>query len=272
MWGVFPFYFHIIGSYGIGAFELVAHRAVWSVIWAAVLVVIGRQGNELTHIIRAPRTLAILALSTLAIFTNWTIYIASVTAGRVLETSLGYYINPLMNMAIGALFFHERMSLFGRTAIGFAVAGVALQGVALGRVPLASIGLAASFCAYGVLRKRVRASAQTGLFVECAIMVFPGIWCVMHLAQTSEGHFGHGAAITALLLSTGLATVVPLALFAIAARKLSLTTLGFLQFIAPTLQFICGILLGEVLTPLRLVSFALIWMGVVLFSFRARSG
>lgn len=271
MWGVFPFYFHIIGGMGVGAFELVAHRALWSVLWSALLVVATKQTSELGRILREPRTIGILALSTLAIFTNWSIYVASVVAGRVLETSLGYYINPLMNMAVGALFFQERMSSKGKAAIALAAVGVALQGVAIGGIPIASLAIAATFCAYGVLRKRVRASAQNGLFIECAFMVIPGLIYVLHLARSGQGHFGHGTALTLLLLSTGLATTIPLALFAMAARTLSLTTLGFLQFIAPTLQFAAGVALGETLTPLRLASFAFIWFGVILFAFRTRS-
>ena len=268
LWGVFPFYFHLIGSYGVGAFELVAHRTAWSVLWAAALVFYSGQSDEIRRILREPRTLGILALSTLAIFSNWTIYVMAVVAGNVLETSLGYYINPLLNMAAGAVFFRERLSPFGKASTALAAIGVALQGVAMGRVPLTSIALAVTFCIYGILRKQVRASAQAGLLIECLLLVVPGTLYVIQLARTGEGHFGHGAMVTTLLFFTGLATVVPLALFAAAARQLSLTTLGFLQFIAPTLQFICGLLLGETMTPLRFASFAFVWLGVALFALR----
>ncbi len=269
LWGFLPLYFHLLSNLGVSSWEMIAHRSLWSVLWAGGLVLIAKQGGQVAAVLRQPRTLGVLALSTLAIFSNWTIYVFAVNAGHVIEASLGYYINPLMNMAAGALLFRERMSKEGKVAIGFAAVGVAIQTIALGHLPIVSLGLALTFCAYAILRKQVKADAQTGLFIECAYLALPGLFYVMHLAQSGQGHFGGGASVTALLALAGPATVAPLALFAWSARRLPLSAIGFLQFIAPTLQFLLGVAFGEAFTPLRALSFVFIWLGVATFAYGA---
>lgn len=269
IWGFLPLYFHLLAGLGIGAAEMIAHRTVWSVFWAAGLVWLSRQGADVRRVLTEPRTLGLLALSTAAIFVNWTIYVVAVNQHKVIEASLGYYINPLLNMAVGALFFRERMPLTGKIAIVLATIGVGVQTVALGHLPLISLGLGISFCAYGVIRKQVKADAQTGLFFECAYLSLPGLAYVLWLQSTGAGHFLGGWNIALLLLAAGPATVAPLALFAWSARRLSLTALGFLQFVAPTLQFFVGLALGEAFTPMRALSFAFIWAGVAVFAWGA---
>jgi chloramphenicol-sensitive protein RarD len=269
IWGFLPLYFHLLAGLGIGAAEMIAHRTVWSVFWAAGLVWLSRQGADVRRVLTEPRTLGLLALSTAAIFVNWTIYVVAVNQHKVIEASLGYYINPLLNMAVGALFFRERMPLTGKIAIVLATIGVGVQTIALGHLPLISLGLGISFCAYGVIRKQVKADAQTGLFFECAYLSLPGLAYVLWLQSTGAGHFLGGWNIALLLLAAGPATVAPLALFAWSARRLSLTALGFLQFVAPTLQFFVGLALGEAFTPLRALSFAFIWAGVAVFAWGA---
>jgi chloramphenicol-sensitive protein RarD len=269
LWGFLPLYFHLLSNLGVGSWEMIAHRSLWSVLWAGGLVLLARQGGQVAAVLRQPRTLAMLALSTIAIFSNWTIYVFAVNAGHVIEASLGYYINPLMNMAAGALLFRERMSAEGKIAIGFAVIGVAIQTLALGHVPIVSLGLAFTFCAYAILRKQVKADAQTGLFIECAYLALPGLAYALHLSASGQGHFGHGGAVTALLALAGPATVAPLALFAWSARRLPLSAVGFLQFIAPTIQFLLGVAFGEPFTALRALSFVFIWLGVGAFAYGA---
>jgi len=269
IWGFLPLYFHLLAGLGIGAAEMIAHRTVWSVFWAAGLVWLSRQGADVRRVLTEPRTLGLLALSTAAIFVNWTIYVVAVNQHKVIEASLGYYINPLLNMAVGALFFRERMPLTGKIAIVLATIGVGVQTIALGHLPLISLGLGISFCAYGVIRKQVKADAQTGLFFECAYLSLPGLAYVLWLQSTGAGHFLGGWNVALLLLAAGPATVAPLALFAWSARRLSLTALGFLQFVAPTLQFFVGLALGEAFTPMRALSFAFIWAGVAVFAWGA---
>lgn len=269
LWGFLPLYFHLLHQLGVGSWEMIAHRTMWSVLWAGGLVLLARQGGQVAAVLRQPRTLAMLALSTLAIFGNWTIYVFAVNAGHVIEASLGYYINPLMNMAAGALLFRERMSTEGKVAIGLAAVGVAIQTIALGHLPIVSLGLALTFCVYAILRKQVKADAQTGLFIECAYLALPGLAYVWYLQSSGAGHFGSGVPVSILLMLAGPATVVPLALFAWSARRLPLSAVGFLQFIAPTLQFLLGVALGEAFTPLRALSFVFIWLGVAVFAYGA---
>ena len=266
LWGFLPLYFHFLFQMGVGSAEMIAHRTLWAVLWAFALVMLGRQVPQVARVLTEPRTLGFLALSTAAILVNWTIYVVAVNGGKVLEASLGYYINPLLNMAVGAVLFRERMNTEGKVAIGLAVIGVAVQALALGHLPLISLALATSFCAYGVIRKQVQADAQTGLFIECLYLTLPGLAYVLWLESTGAGHFRDGLGVALLLLAAGPATVLPLVLFSWAARRLTLTALGFLQFLAPTLQFGVGIALGEEFTPMRALSFAFIWAGVLVFA------
>jgi len=269
LWGFLPLYFHALALLGVGSWEMIAHRTLWAAPWAFLAVLLARQAGQVMAVLRQPKTLLILACSTAAIFINWSIYVFAVNAGHVIEASLGYYINPLMTMAAGALLFRERISREGAIAIGLAVIGVAIQTAALGHLPVVALGLALTFCLYGILRKRVQADAQTGLFIECAYLAVPGLIYVLHLQSTGAGHFGSGAGVTSLLLLAGPVTVVPLALFAWSARRMPLSAMGFLQFIGPTLQFGIGIALGEAFTPLRALSFLFIWAGVAVFAYGA---
>ena len=190
-------------------------------------------------------------------------------SGRTISASLGYYLNPLLNMAAGAILFKEKIGRAGLIAIALASVGVVLQGAALGEFPWVSLVLAFSFCGYGVVRKSAAVEAQTGLLVECLILVLPALAYAAWLAHTGQGVFGKTPAATAALMIAGPATVVPLALFAFAARRLALSTLAFLQFISPTLQFFVGVETGETMTPLRAFSFVFIWAGVLVFAFGA---
>lgn len=269
IWGLFPIYMHALGAAGVSPLEITAERTVWALLWAAGLVLAARRTTELKQVLSEPRTLGLLLGSSLLIGINWLLYVIAVNSGRTLEASLGYYINPLLNMAAGALFFRERIDRIGLSAIALAATGVAVQTAAVGHPPLLSLGLAVSFCGYGLIRKQVNADAQTGLFVETAILSVPAIAYVVWLEKTGSGHFGDGVWTTVLLLCAGPLTVAPLALFAWAARRLPLVALGFLQFIAPTLQFFIGVASGEAFTPLRALAFGFIWIGAAVFAFGA---
>ncbi len=268
-WGFMPLYFVLAERFGLPELQVVLHRVVWSVPCALILVLAARQHRELAALLRKPRVLGLLALSATAIFTNWTIYVWAVAAHRTLEASLGYYINPLMNMAVGAVLLRERISPSGRIAIGLAVIGVLLQTAALGHLPLVSLGLATSFCIYGVIRKQAPVSAQTGLFVETALLAIPGAAAFAWLATSGTLALPQDPATWLVAMAAGPVTVLPLALFAWAARRLPMVSLGFLQFIAPTLLFALGVAMGEAFTPLRAVSFVFIWAGVAVFAYGA---
>jgi chloramphenicol-sensitive protein RarD len=272
IWGVMPLYFMLAASFGLPEILIVLHRVIWAAPCALILVLLARQHVELLAVLRRPRVLGLLALSATAIFINWLIYVWAVTGHRTLETSLGYYINPLMNMAVGAWLLREKIRRSGLVAIGLAVVGVALQTAALGHVPLVSLGLATTFCIYGVIRKQAPVSAQTGLFVETALLAGPGVIAMVFLSLHGAAVIPHEPSRLFVALLAGPVTVTPLALFAWAARRLPMVSLGFLQFIAPTLLFVVGVATGEAFTPLRAASFVFIWSGVAVFAYGAWKG
>jgi chloramphenicol-sensitive protein RarD len=272
LWGLLPIYLLAVGHTGASASEIIAHRALWSVPWAGLLVVLAGQGRQVVAVLKNPRTLSLLAASALLIAGNWLLFVWAVGQGRTIEASLGYYINPLMNMAAGAILFRERMDLTGKIAIGLAAIGVAVQTLALGHLPFIALGLALTFTGYGLIRKQVAADAQTGLLVECLVLAAPAIAYIVWLQHSGAGHFTARPATTVLLLLAGPVTVAPLALFSWAARRLPLSTVGFLQFIGPTLQFFVGVESGERLNAMRIASFGFIWIGVVVFAYGAWRG
>lgn len=246
-----------------------AHRMVWSVLVAGLIVLAMRQGGDVLKALKDRRTMGWLALSTALIAVNWTTYVMAVNGGRTLDASLGYYLNPLLNMAAGAWLFRERISRMGMIAIGLAGVGVTLQAVALGHLPWVSLLLAITFCAYGIIRKRVSVDAGPGLFLETLLMVAPALVYVLWLEGQGRGHFGDSPQATFWLLFAGPATVVPMALFAWAARRMPYSTMGFLQFLAPTIVFVIGVSQGEPFGWLRGISFGFIWAGAIVFAIGA---
>jgi chloramphenicol-sensitive protein RarD len=266
MWGFMPLLFMGQGALGFDSLEILAHRALWSVAVAGLLVLLAKQGGQVRAAFASPKMLGWLTLSTLLIAVNWGLYVWATTHEATLEASLGYYINPLLNMVVGLWLFREKIDKWGWVAIGLAAIGVAFQTAALGRPPWISIVLAISFASYGVIRKRVPIDAQAGLLVECLLLVPFGLAWVLWLQHTGAGVAFDSPLNTAWALLNGPATVLPLALFAWSARRLPLSTLGFIQFLAPTLQFAVGVWAGEALTPLRVISFAFIWGGAGVFA------
>jgi chloramphenicol-sensitive protein RarD len=268
-WGLLPVLFMIMGKAGAGPWEILGERTLWAAPWATGLVILAKQQGHLRAILGQPRVLALLTVSALLIGINWSTYVWAVANARTLDASLGYYITPLLNMAAGAVIFRERMDRFGVVAIALAALGVVVQTIAVGHMPLISLVLAFSFGAYGIIRKRVAAEAQTGLFVECLLMSLPGLIYVIWLHHSGGGIAWRTPGATLLMAVTGPATVVPLALFSWAARRLPLSTIGFLQFIGPTMTFVVGLVTGEPMTPLRALSFVFIWAGACAFALGA---
>lgn len=265
VWGLTPLLFITMGRAGASPWAILAHRALWSAPWAGLLVVIARQGGEVKAALMDPRRLGLLVLSAAAISSGWGVFVWSVNNGHNLEASLGYFITPLLNMAAGALIFRERIDRFGALAIALAATGVALQTIALGYPPLIALYLAFTFWVYGLIRRQIAVEAQTGLFIECLLMTLPGLVGVIFLHSVGGDIFGHGVGPSLLMMVAGPVTVAPLALFAWTARRLPLSTFGFLQFISPTIGFLIGVGVGERLTPLGVVAFAFIWTGSAVF-------
>ena len=270
-WGFLPLLFKAAAWAGAGPWEIVAWRTLWSLPAAGLIIWLTKSGGQVAAVLRAPKVLGWLTCSALLIGINWSTFVWSVNHGHTLDASLGYYLNPLLSVAAGLVLFRERVGPFGWAAIALAAAGVALQTAAHGGLPLAALTMAVSFCLYGVIRKRVAAEAQTGLFVECLVLMAPAaayaIWAQAHGVS-------HAARpLTAFILFLGgPATVAPLVTFAWAARRMPLSTLGFLQFIAPTMQFAIGVASGEPLPPLSLLAFVFIWSGVAVYAVGAWRG
>lgn len=265
LWGVFPVYFKIIES--VAPTEVLAHRIVWAVPFGALILLFRRQWPEVRRALTDRTTVSWLGLSALFITVNWFIYIWAVQNERIFETSLGYYINPLMYVFVGVLFFGERLRSLQLAAVIFASVGVIVLTLSGGTFPWVAISLAVFFTAYGVIRKRVAIGAMPGLFVETVLLFpFAMVWMTWLLVAGQASFSTQDMSLAMLLLAAGPITVVPLLLFAVAARRLPLTMIGFMQFLAPTLQLLTGIYYGEKLTTAHQICFGLIWVAVILFS------
>jgi chloramphenicol-sensitive protein RarD len=269
LWGLVPVVFQILGALSVKAGEILAHRIVWALPVAFALVLAARQGKDVLALRSQPKTMAWLALSAALITINWLVFIWAVNHHRILDTSLGYYINPLLNMALGALMFGDRLGRLGYAAVGLATIGVVVAAVDLGGVPLISLALALTFTGYGLVRKQVSVDAQTGLLAECLLLAPFGLAYVVWLEATGQARFEHSLPAALLLLACGPLTGLPLALFAWAARRMPLSALAFVQFITPSITFGLGVSQGESFSNLRAASFALIWAGVAVFLFGA---
>jgi chloramphenicol-sensitive protein RarD len=266
LWGFFPVYWKLLQ--GVGAFEVLGHRIVWSLAFVVALLAARRNWTWLRTILRDPRALAIYAVAACFVGANWALYIWAVNSGHVVETSLGYFINPLINVLFGALLFGERLRRAQAWAVALAASGVLYLTIAHGHPPWISLALACSFAIYGVLKKKGPLGSVEGLTVETAILFFPALAWLLFIEREGTGSFGHAPPLTeALLVFSGVATAVPLVFFGAAVRRLTLTTLGLMQYLAPTIQFLLGVFLyKEPFTATRAVGFALIWSGLIVYS------
>jgi chloramphenicol-sensitive protein RarD len=265
-WGFLPILFRLLDE--AGAVLIVAERTLWSLVLLAI--VIGATGGfgEVRAVFRNWRRLRVIAISSVLLGGNWLLYVWAVETGQVLEASFGYFINPLVNVAIGMIFLGERQNRLQTVAIAIACVAILIQATGLGNVPYVALGLALSFGFYGYIRKTAQAGPATGLFAETAFIA------PIALAYVAYNVFVNGAGVhaepqlLALLMLTGPATAVPLLLFAYGIRRLRMTTIGMIQYLSPSIQFLLAIFLfGEHLNGLRLVSFALIWLSLVIFSY-----
>ena len=272
LWGVLPLFLKMVDH--IPAMEVIPHRILWSVpIAGAVLLALGRTG-DIKAAIRSPRTLAMAALTASLITVNWGVYVWAIAADRTVETALGYYINPLMSIAMAALFLGEKLSRLQVVAIGLAVLAVAVLTVEAGGLPWVSLALATSFAIYGFLRKTLPIGPSQGFFLEVLILSVPSLAYVIWLAAHGESHFLASQPDDMLLLVLcGPATAVPLMLFGFGAKLLKFSTIGIMQYMAPTMVFLIAVFIfEEPLGASRLVAFALIWTALALYSWSMFSG
>ncbi len=277
LWGVMPLYWHLLKA--VPSLQIVLHRIAWSALFVGAYLLWRDGRGWLRRTLADPRLGWMLALSGVLIAFNWGLYIWAVNAGHVVETALGYFINPLLNVLIGVLFLRERLRPLQWLSVAVAAAGVLWLAVRYGQVPWIALALAASFGLYGVVRKLAHVDAVAGLGVESAYLFLPAIALLAWTEAHGGGGFGagYGAAASALLVLGGIVTALPLVGFAYAVRRIPLATVGLLQYIAPTLQFLIGVLVfREPFDRERLVGFACIWLALAIFAadglLRARRG
>jgi chloramphenicol-sensitive protein RarD len=266
LWGLFPLYFPLLEP--AGGLEIVAHRVLWSLLFVGLLLTALRRWPLVRAAVADRRTLLVLAGAAVLITGNWLVFVIGVNSGHVVETSLGYFINPLVSVVLGVLLFAERLRPLQWTAVGIAAVAVAVLTVDYGRPPWIALSLAFTFGLYGVMKKLVRVEAAPGLFLETAIVAVPAAVVLGILHGGGRGTFGSlGAGHAVLLVCSGIATAIPLLLFAASARRIPLSTVGLLQYLTPSMHLVIGVAVyREPMPPVRLAGFAIVWLALALFT------
>lgn len=266
LWGAFPLYWPLLKP--SGAVEILAHRIVWSLVFMVVLVLASRRISQLRAVLASPRTRTILVFAAVVVTFNWGTYIWGVNHGHVVETSLGYFINPLVTVLLGVIVLGERLRPLQWVALGLAGTAVLGLTVEYGRPPWVALILAFSFGSYGLAKNRANTGAIESLTVETMVLAPVAFGYLLWLSsQGTSSIVERGPGHAALLIGTGLITAVPLIFFGAAATRVSMTTLGMLQYLAPSIQFALGVFFfHEAMPPLRLFGFCLVWMALAVFT------
>jgi chloramphenicol-sensitive protein RarD len=266
LWGLLPGYWKAIQE--VPPLEILCHRTIWSLVFVLLILAARKRWAWIGQVRANPRTLLMSLASACLLSLNWFTYIWAVNSGHVVDSSLGYFIAPLVNVLLGVLFLRERLRVWQTVAIGLAAVGVLSLTVGYGAFPWIALSLALSFGFYGLLRKVSPLGSLEGLSLETAALSIPAVAYLVFREATGGASFGHaGTATTLLLAGTGVVTALPLLLFAYAARQVTLATVGIMQYISPTFQLLLGVLAyGEPFTPTRLLGFAPIWLALVIYS------
>lgn len=266
MWGLLPVYWKALQN--VPALEILAHRIVWSVVFTICILALRRQWGWIGAAVRSPRTLLMFSAIALLISVNWLVYIWAVNAGFIVETSLGYFINPLVSVLLGVVILRERLRVGQWVAIAVAGAGVLYLTARYGTLPWIGLTLAVSFAIYGLLKKTAQLNALEGFAMETGMLALPAAAYLLFLGSRGDGALGHAPPATVvLLLGTGVITALPLLFFAAGARRIPLSTVGLLQYIAPTLGFMLGVFVyHEPFNQERLIGFSLIWLSLAIYT------
>jgi chloramphenicol-sensitive protein RarD len=266
LWGFLPLLFYFLKS--VGSVTVVADRTICSLVFVGIILFVTRRWGEVAAAIRHPATLRSMAISAALLAANWLVFVWAVETNQVLETSFGYFINPLINVAIGMVMLGERQNRWQTVAIGVACVAILVQALGLGRVPWVALTVGLTFGFYGYFRKTAKVGSTSGLFVETLILAPVALGYLIFTFVRDGGIGQHGdPALLGLLLLTGPATAVPLLLFAYAVQRLRLTTIGMLQYLAPSIGFVLAITaFGEDINPTRLLSFGLIWLSLAIYT------
>lgn len=266
LWGLLPLYWKLFLQVPAG--EILAHRIIWSFVFVGLILLVMRRWNEMRLLAKDRKKMLLMMCSSLIISANWLLFIWAVNNGRVIETSLGYYINPLINILFGVVFLKERMKLGQWIAIGMAAAGVSILAIQYGEVPWIAISLALTFASYGLLKKTVQVDSMLSLAWETMLMFPLSLGYLLYMQMQGEQvAFGLGVGTMILLTLSGVATMLPLYWFALATQRLPLSTVGFLQYIAPSTSLLLAVFLfQEPFTTTHMYSFAFIWGALVVFT------
>ena len=268
LWGIFPLYFIVVKH--VPANEVLAHRIIWAVPFGALIIHLRHQWPEVLAALKHRRTFIYLTLSAIVITSNWLVYIWAVQLEQINQASLGYYINPLLFALAGVFIFGEKLRKAQMAAIVLAASGVLVLTFRGGEFPAIAVFLGVIFAIYGVIRKQVVVGGMPGLFIETLVLLPIALVYLVWIMLAGEAAFSpDDPGLAGVLLLAGPLTVLPLLFFALAARRLNLTTVGMMQFTAPTLQFVIAVIFGEELTPAHIVCFSLIWLAVIIFSIDA---
>jgi chloramphenicol-sensitive protein RarD len=267
MWGLAPIYFKAIKH--IPSLEILAHRVIWSALLLFVIILLRKNWPKVRAIFSNKRVLGVLMVSAVLLGFNWWLFIWSINNDHILDASLGYYINPLLNVALGMVFLKERLSKLQYVAVGLAVAGVGLQVLTYGSFPIIAVSLAISFSIYGLIRKTAAVDAMPGLLIESLVMLIPAVIYWYAFADSSAVNLlDNSITLNALIIGAGLVTTAPLLCFVEAARRLNYSTLGFFQYIGPSIMFIFAVFVyGESFNPERWITFGFIWAALAVFSY-----
>ena len=268
VWGCFPLFFALFE--GVPAYEILIHRIIWSCVFLAFVITLMRRWQPVAMALARPGRLGRVLGCAVLIALNWGVYIFAVETQHVLQASLGYFLTPLINVALGMLVLRERMARLQGVAVVLAATGILVQLILLVTVPWISLVLALSFGTYGLLRKQILLDGLSGLFVETLLLLPVALLTLALLAQADLSHFGQDTDTVLLLMASGVVTAIPLLAFAGAARRLRLATVGFLMYINPSMQFVIALFVfNETISPVQLASFALIWLALALYSWSA---
>ena len=265
-WGLFPIYWKWL--HNVPALQLIGHRILWSFLLLFIVILVSRQWSVFRVAALKPHVLRIYFVAAVLIGINWLVYVWAVNAGFIVEVSLGYYINPLLNVLMGVLFLRERLRPLQWIPLGLAAAGVLYLTWAYGSLPWISLTLAFSFGIYGLVKKTAPLGSLYGLTLETGLLFLPALLYLLCADAIGQGAFLHTGAISdVLMMGAGLMTTIPLLMFASAARRIPLSLVGILQYIAPTLQFLLGVLVyGEPFTHAQLIGFGIVWVALILFA------
>ena len=265
LWGLLPLYWKLVES--AGPFEILAHRGIWSLLLCVFLLAARKQLKSAYQMVKARRTLSILLLSSGMLMLNWSVFIWAVTEDRVVESALGYYITPLINVMVGIFILRERLKVLQKMAVALASIGVLVLTVGYGSLPWVALVLSTSWACYSLIKKKLNLGALETLSVEALFAFLPNLVYLIAIERSGDAIFGKDLWLTILLFGAGAATVTPLLLFNGAATRLPLSTVGLLQYLTPTMMFLIGVFINnEDMAPTKLLGFGFIWLALIILS------